>query len=85
MLLHNDPHDIQYREAVQLQTRAVSREDIHKFEGYAAEMLSTLGMDLNTPATKGSPRRFIKALFDATTAGLTLVTLRTKTSLGFPN
>lgn len=66
MHLHNDPDDIEYREAVKLQMRAISDEEIHKFEGYAAEIFSALGMDLNTPATKDTPRRFIKALFDAT-------------------
>ena len=66
MIVHNDPHDIQYREAVRLQTRSISGEEIRKFEGYAAEILSALGMDLNTPGTKETPRRFIKALFDAT-------------------
>jgi len=40
MIVHNDPHDIQYREAVQLQTRSISGEEIRKFEGYAAEILS---------------------------------------------
>ena len=29
-------------------------------------MLSAFGLDLNTPATKDTPQRFIKALFDAT-------------------
>ena len=66
MILHNDPHDIEYREAVQMQTRIISQEEFHKFEGYAAEILAALGLDLNTPATKDTPRRFIKALFDAT-------------------
>jgi GTP cyclohydrolase I len=66
MIIHNDPQDIEYREAVQLQTRNISSEKIHKFEGYAAEILSGLGLDLNTPATKDTPRRFIRALIDAT-------------------
>ena len=66
MILHNDPHDIEYREAVQMQTRTISEEEFNKFEGYAAEILSALGLDLNTPATKDTPGRFIKALFDAT-------------------
>ena len=66
MILHNDPHDIEYRGAMQLQMRHISDEEIHKFEGYAAEILAAMGLDLNTPATKDTPRRFIKALFDAT-------------------
>lgn len=66
MNLHDDPDDMAYREAVKLRMRNISEEVTHKFEGYAAEILSALGMDLNTPATKDTPRRFIKALFDST-------------------
>ena len=66
MNLHDEVDDIEYREAVKLQMRNISDEQIHKFEGYAAEILSAFGLDLNTPATKDTPQRFIKALFDAT-------------------
>jgi GTP cyclohydrolase I len=44
----------------------MSVEQMHRFEGYAAEIFSALGLDLNTPATVDTPRRFIQALFDAT-------------------
>ncbi|MGA9775274.1 MAG: GTP cyclohydrolase I FolE [Candidatus Dormiibacterota bacterium] len=37
-----------------------------RFEGYAAEIFSALGMDLETPATRDTPRRFLRALYDAT-------------------
>ena len=37
-----------------------------RFENVIAEIFSTLGLDLDTPATKETPRRFLKALFDAT-------------------
>ena len=63
---HDDPDDIEYRNAMKLQMRKVSDEQIHKFEGYISEIFSAFGMDLNTPATKDTPRRFIKALFDIT-------------------
>ena len=66
MNLHDDPDDIEYRRAVELQMRKLSDEQILQFEGYAAEILSALGLDLNSPATKDTPQRFIKALFDAT-------------------
>src|SRR5215211_243175 len=66
MHVHNDPNDIEFSSAIRLQTRKLTDEQIHKFEGYAAEILSGLGLDLNTPATKDTPRRFIKALIDAT-------------------
>ncbi|HXD10137.1 MAG TPA: GTP cyclohydrolase I [Anaerolineales bacterium] len=66
MNFHDDPDDVEYREAVELQTRKISDEQTHQFEAYVAEIFSAFGLDLNTPATKDTPRRFIKALFDAT-------------------
>src|SRR5687767_12629889 len=66
MHLHNNQNDIEYLTAMRLQTRMISDEQIQKFESYASEIFSALGLDLDTPATKDTPRRFIKALFDAT-------------------
>jgi GTP cyclohydrolase I len=66
MILHNDPHDIEYSTATRLQAREITDEQMQRFEGYASEIFAAMGMDLNTPATKDTPRRFIKALFDAT-------------------
>lgn len=66
MNLHDDQDDIEYREAIKLQMRQISDQQLQKFEGYAAEIFSAFGMDLNTSATKDTPRRFIKALFEAT-------------------
>jgi GTP cyclohydrolase I len=66
MDIHNDPDDIEYLAATELQKRKISVEQFHKFEGYAAEILSAFGLDLNTSSTKDTPGRFIKALFDAT-------------------
>jgi GTP cyclohydrolase I len=66
MNLHDDPDDIEYRTAMELQMRKISDEQFRKFEGYAAEIFSAFGMDLNSASTKDTPQRFIKALFDAT-------------------
>jgi len=66
MKLHDDPDDIAYQSAVEVQRRQISDEQFNKFEGYAAEIFSAFGLDLNSSATKDTPRRFIKALFDAT-------------------
>ena len=66
MNLHDDPEDVEYRTAVELQMRKISDEQIRRFEDNAAEIFSAFGLDLNTSATKDTPRRFIKALFDAT-------------------
>jgi len=66
MNYHDDPDDVAYQTAMELQMRKIPQEQVQKFEGYAAEIFSAFGMDLNTPATQDTPRRFIKALFDAT-------------------
>ncbi|NLG72509.1 MAG: hypothetical protein GX495_10790 [Chloroflexi bacterium] len=66
MILHDDPDDLDFRMAMKLQMRQISEEQFDRFEGYAAEIFSAFGLDLNTPATKDTPRRFIRALFDAT-------------------
>ncbi len=46
--------------------RQLSDEQISRFEGYAAEIFTALGLDLNTPATRDTPRRFIRAMIDVT-------------------
>jgi GTP cyclohydrolase I len=47
-------------------SRQVSEEQFRTFEGYVAEIFATFGLDLNTPATRDTPRRFIRALYDVT-------------------
>ena len=66
MDVHYDSDDIEYQQAVKLQMRRISDEQLERFESYAAEIFSAFGLDLNTSATKDTPRRFIRALFDAT-------------------
>src|SRR6185295_7305023 len=46
--------------------REISHEQRARFERHVAEMFSALGMDLNTPGTAETPRRFVSALIDAT-------------------
>ena len=46
--------------------RRISGEDWTRFERYAREILGAFGMDLSTPGTEATPRRFVRALFDAT-------------------
>ncbi len=55
-----------FRTAMQLHRRHVSTEDMLKFESYMAEIFTAFGMDLNTPATKETPQRFVRALFEIT-------------------
>lgn len=66
MIIHDDTDDLDFQTAMKLQMRHISEEQFLRFEGYAAEIFTAYGMDMNTPATKDTPRRFIKALFDAT-------------------
>ncbi len=66
MNIHDDPDDDEFLATENLHKRHLSDEQVHKFEGYAAEIFSALGLDLNTDSTKDTPRRFIRALFDAT-------------------
>jgi len=63
---HLDPDDQEFLAAMKLNSRQISAEQAFKFEGYMAEIFSAYGLDLDTPATRETPRRFIQALFDAT-------------------
>ncbi len=63
-------------EVLQEEPRYVVTEELHprridddkrlRLETCASEIVEALGLDLNTPATKDTPRRFIQALIDAT-------------------
>jgi GTP cyclohydrolase I len=64
MHLHEDIEDFDFHDSLKLQARQISKEDFKKYEGYVSELFSALGMDLSTPATKDTPRRFVEALFD---------------------
>ncbi len=46
--------------------RAMSETERHRFEGYLAEILGSMGLDLSTPGTVDTPHRFLQALRDAT-------------------
>jgi len=49
-----------------LQQRELTPDQIKRFEGYVAEMFTAFGMDVDTPGTRDTPRRFVKGLFDVT-------------------
>ena len=61
-----DPDETERRAAMGLLNRPLSDEQRRKLEGCAAEIFTALGLDLNTPATRDTPRRYIQALFDIT-------------------
>src|SRR5260370_7310612 len=50
----------------QIKPRKIAPEQWQKFEGYAAEIFEAFGMDLDTPGTLTTPKRYLRALFDAT-------------------
>ncbi len=52
--------------SMELNIRNISDEKMAKFESYAAEIFTAFGMDLKTPSTIETPKRFIRALYDAT-------------------
>jgi GTP cyclohydrolase I len=52
--------------AMELRRRELSDEQFQRFESYAAEIFSAFGLDLDTPATRETPRRFLRALYDST-------------------
>jgi GTP cyclohydrolase IA len=59
-----DPEDSTLWEHVR--PRRLNDEDWRRFESYASEIFEAMGMDLETPGTRGTPRRFLLALFDST-------------------
>jgi GTP cyclohydrolase I len=66
MSSHLDPEERQPRTAMDMRERAVPDEQLRRFEDYAAEMFTAFGMDLTTPATGDTPRRFVQGMLDAT-------------------
>jgi GTP cyclohydrolase I len=66
MSFDGDRDDQDFVATMELQHRAISDEQLRKFEGYVAEMFTAFGLDLDTPATRETPRRFIRALYDVT-------------------
>ena len=64
--IHRELDDDELDMAMQVNRRDISAEQVSKFETYVAEIFGALGMDLNTPATVDTPRRFIRAMIDIT-------------------
>jgi GTP cyclohydrolase I len=66
MNIPDDIEDFVIQDALKLQKRQISPEAFAKYEAFMAEIFTAFGMDCNTPSTEDTPRRFVKALFDAT-------------------
>ena len=54
------------RDGIAIAERTLTDEDRSRFEANIAEILNAAGLDLDTPGTDSTPRRFLQALFDAT-------------------
>ena len=46
--------------------RAITPEEWARFEGNIAEIFAAFGMDLETPGTRDTPQRFLRAMFEST-------------------
>jgi GTP cyclohydrolase IA len=61
-----DPDDQHFLEAMHLHRRHLSEEQMRRYEGYMAEIFTAFGLDLDTSATRETPQRFLRAMFDST-------------------
>jgi GTP cyclohydrolase I len=61
-----DPDDQHFLDAMHLHRRHLSEEQLRRYEGYMAEIFTAFGLDLDTPATRETPQRFLRAMFDST-------------------
>lgn len=59
-----DPEDDSFWATVK--PRAITPERWEQLKGYAGEIFTALGMDLDTPGTGNTPERFLNALFEST-------------------
>jgi GTP cyclohydrolase I len=62
-LLQNDQDQ---DDQLNIHPRRVTEAQFKQFEGYMSEIFTAFGMDLDTPSTHETPRRFVRALYDAT-------------------
>src|SRR5437867_2480050 len=61
-----DEDNLDVQVAMHRRPRHISEEQMHKFENDVSAILPAFGLDLDTPATRDTPRRFLRAMFDAT-------------------
>ena len=47
-------------------SRRIGDSDWRRYQGYMSEILASFGLDLSTPGTIATPRRFLQAIYDAT-------------------
>jgi GTP cyclohydrolase I len=61
-----DEEDEHLRAALHLHRRHLTEEQLRSYEGYMTEIFTAFGLDLDTPATRETPKRFLRAMFDST-------------------
>ena len=61
-----EPDEQPFHTAMELHHRQISEEQMRMFERDIAAIFTAFGLDLNTPATRETPQRFLRAMFDAT-------------------
>jgi GTP cyclohydrolase I len=66
MSLHLDVVATDTLDALNPNARPVTDEQLRRFEGHMAEIFAAFGMDMDSPATADTPRRFVRAMRDAT-------------------
>jgi GTP cyclohydrolase IA len=64
--LHLPPDEEEVRTPELVQPRELTPEQWTRFEGYMGEIFTAFGMRVDTPGTRETPRRFVRALYDAT-------------------
>jgi GTP cyclohydrolase I len=64
--IHMPGDDEEVRVPLLVHQRELSALQWQTYERYVAEIFEALGLDLSQPGTRETPRRFVRALFDAT-------------------
>src|SRR5512135_2224192 len=62
----HDPNNGDFTGVMDLRQRRITEDQRARFEGYVAEIFGALGLELGTPATRETPRRYLQALIDIT-------------------
>jgi GTP cyclohydrolase IA len=62
----HDPNNADFTGIMDLRQRRLSEEQFARFEGYVAEIFGALGLEIDTPSTRETPRRYLRALIDIT-------------------
>jgi GTP cyclohydrolase I len=64
--VHLPEDDEDVRSPLLVRRRELGAEQWRRFEGYMSEIFTAFGMDTAQPGTHETPRRFVRALYDAT-------------------